>query len=144
MYKQYGINPDTTSATAEQISEVCKLCHQYYEDNIGSTYVRTTPLNLMKCAAFTMRGQAICNQIYREGVARLQSLLRVPFIDAGYATNISLWNVGHIAADAGHYTGKGMKRLGNYIATQINQLFLPDEDAFKEEYGDDYESYFGE
>lgn len=144
MYKQYGINPDTTEATAEQIKDVCQLCHKYYEDNVGSTYVRTTPLNLMKCAAFTMRGQSICNQIYREGVSRLQSLLRVPFIDAGYATNISLWNVGHIAADAGHYTNKGMKRLGNYIATQINHLFLPEEDAFREEYGEDYEDYFGE
>lgn len=126
MFKQFGINPSSSTPSQEQIDEVCKLCHEFYEERMGTSYGRCTPLNLVKARPDLIKGSALNQKLYREGVINIQSLFRVPFIDAGWGTCISPFNVGLIAGDQGHWRENGMKKLGIIIANSLNLLFLPD------------------
>ena len=126
MFKQFGIDPSSVTPTQEQIDEVCRLCHAFYEERMGTSYGRCTPLNIVKMRPDLIKGSALNQKLYREGVRNLQSFLRVPFIDAGWGTCISPFNVNIIAADAGHWKENGMQKLGIIIANSLNMLFLPD------------------
>lgn len=141
LYKQAGIAfADRGNATAEQVWTARQAAHKYYEDNMGTTYGRVTPWDV---AGF-VKTCTDANKAYREGAANLQSILRVPFIDAGYSTNINPFNIGRYAGDAGHWRNNGMKRLGHWIATQINNLFLPDVKDIQDMWGEEYDNYWGD
>ena len=126
MFKQFGINPSSSTPSQEQIDEVCRLCHTFYEERMGTSYGRCTPLNIVKMRPDLIKGSALNQKAYRDGVRNIQSFFRVPFIDAGWGTCISPFNVGLIAADAGHWKKNGMQKLGVIIANSMNQLFLSD------------------
>ena len=128
MFKQFGINPSSSTPSQEQIDEVCKLCHEFYEERMGTSYGRCTPLNLVKVRPDLIKGSALNQKLYREGVVNIQSLFRVPFIDAGWGPCISPFSVGLVAGDQGHWRENGMKKLGVIIANSLNMLFLQDTD----------------
>ena len=71
MFKQFGINPSSSTPSQEQIDEVCRLCHAFYEERMGTSYGRCTPLNIVKMRPDLIKGSALNQKAYRDGVRNI-------------------------------------------------------------------------